>query len=117
MKLPAVLWWVCQLGCTETLVEASTGESPSEFIQRECDERGWTCARVYAFDEPADNPLGRVELCVRAEDLPAAAALYGAYELSPHERFAQWRALGVEPVCIWCEGVGCNAYDGCWGCP
>lgn len=104
-------------GCTQTLVEQATGESPAEFIERECAERGWTCARVYAFDEPADNPLGRVELCVRAEDLPAAAALFGAYELSPHERFAQWRALGVEPVCIWCEGVGCNAFGGCWGCP
>lgn len=114
MKACALL--VC-LGCTQTLVEQASGETPAELVARECRERGLTCALVYAFAEPAENPLGRVELCVRGEDLPAAAAEFGAYELSPHERFDKWRALGVQPVCIWCDGFGCNAYGGCYGCP
>lgn len=111
------LWLLALLGCSDSITAAVTGETPLEYVERECRERGWTCVRVYAFDEPADNPLGRVELCVRTEDLPAASELHGAYELSPDERFGQAALLGLPPICIWCAGYGCNAYDGCFACP
>lgn len=100
---------------TEDAFEGATGETPAEFIERQCREQHVTCARVYAFTQPADNPLGRVELCVRAEDLELAESLYGGpAELSPDPRFEQWKLLGVEPVCWWqCPPMrGCNAYGG-----
>lgn len=102
-------------GCTtEDAFEGATGETPAEFIERQCKEQQVTCARVYAFTQPADNPLGRVELCVRAEDLALAESIYGGpAELSPDPRFDQWKLLGVEPVCWWQCPIsmrGCNAY-------
>ena len=102
--------------CTaEEALEVSTGEDPNEYATRYCKERNLQCGRVYAFETPADNPLGRVELCVMSDDLPAAEALYGASELSPDPRFDMWYALGVEPFCLWsCPAPehGCNAYGG-----
>lgn len=106
------------VGCTtEDAFEASTGETPAEFIERQCKENMLDCERVYAFEAYADNPLGRVELCVRKDDLGIAEGLYGASELSPDPRFDQWKLLGVEPVCWWqCPSMkGCNAYGGAVG--
>lgn len=102
----------------EDVVETTTGETPAEFVERQCREQMLDCQRVYAFEAPADNPLGRVEMCVHADHLALAEALYGAYELSPDPRFAPYAALGVEPVCWWqCPTAkGCNAYGGCF-CP
>jgi hypothetical protein len=110
--------WVMLSCTTEDAFTAGTGETPAQFIERQCKEQMITCARVYAYETPADNPLGQVEMCTRAEDLASATAMYGAAELSPDARFDQWRLLGVEPICWWqCPSAkGCNSYTGCW-CP
>ena len=73
------------------------------------------CGEVYACDTPAENEVGLVEICISdATPIDEAEAVYGPCELSPHERFD---ALGHR--CYWhCdEGGGCNAYNGCFGCP
>lgn len=73
------------------------------------------CGKVYACATEADNPVGLVELCIpQFMDKSQAEALYGACELSPHERFDDAN------LCWWCCGpgctAGCNAYSGCF-CP
>lgn len=101
-------------GCT-TIVEQTAG-SPEEQIEEYCRENGVACGKVYAFQAVADNPLGRVELCVLEADLPAAEALFGESELSPDPRFDKFELLGVSPWCFHhcAGGSGCNAYGGCF---
>lgn len=118
MEVRALLLALTFAACsTGDIVETTTGESFQEQIERECREAGLTCALVYQFTTPADNPLGLVELCVREEDRPVAEAEFGASMLSTHERFDSFLALGIKQNCIWCAGVGCNAYSGCFNCP
>jgi hypothetical protein len=128
LMFPVLVLWpllcaaTCAVSCTtEDAFQASTGETPAEFVGRQCIEQHLDCQLVYAFDSdpPKPNALGRREMCVRKDDLEFAASLYGAYELSPDPRFDQWLLLGVDQVCWYgCEAghKGCNAYDGCFGC-
>lgn len=102
---------------TSDVIEAGTGETLQETLDRECRERGLICARVYEFATVADNPLGLVEMCVREEDLAFAESLYGDSMFSSHERFQRFYAIGIEPMCVWCAGFGCNALSGCFNCP
>ncbi len=107
------------IGCTgENITQVSTGETPQELLDRTCAENKWNCQKVYAFEAPYDNPLGRVELCVNEKDLAAAELMFGKSEFSPDPRFNSSRFLGVDPPCIWCgAAAGCNAYNGCFACP
>lgn len=134
MKL-LVAAWVCEVvglvmllaalfvalsGCTGAdAFQASTGETPMQFIERQCRENNLDCELVYAFPQTFDtNPLGAVEMCVRKDDLAIAEALLGPGDISPDPRFDTWKALGVQPVC-WYQcptAKGCNAYNGCF-CP
>lgn len=77
-----------------------------------CAAYGYTCGKVYQFDDqPADNPLGLVELCVRKSDLETAIMRFGPAQSSTDPRFAAGN------LCLWCCGTGCpprgcNAYGG-----
>ncbi len=101
---------------TEDAIEAATGETPMELIDRECKERMLDCQFVYQFETLSDNPLGFVEMCVRKDDLPVAESMFGAYKISTDKRFDQWKAIGIQPVCWYhCPtGTGCNSYEGCY---
>lgn len=105
------------LGCTETVVEATTGESFQEQIERECKEAGLTCTLVRAFEARSESHDWNVELCIMPADIALAEAMHGKSRLTDHERFDDFYALGILPNCIWCAGFGCNAKDGCFNCP
>ncbi len=67
------------------------------------------CGDVYVCEMPADNALGRVEICVQRDvPLEDVEAVFGACSPTP-------RHVGL---CYWhCDpGAGCNAFSGCW-CP
>lgn len=125
IALGVVAWLAISSCTTSDAIEGATGESLQETLDRECRERGLICARVYEFSTPADNPLGLVEMCVREEDLALAESIYGDSMWTSHERFDRYYAIGVEPMCVWCAGFGCNAYGSpsptpapsCFNCP
>lgn len=74
---------------------------------------GLDCGHVFVCATPWDNPLGLVELCIDDDNSAATAladaeAVYGACEPTPRH----------QGICIYCpSGGGCNAYNGCFGCP
>lgn len=113
----ALIAWLLLSCTTGDVIEGATGETLQETLDRECEERGYVCARVREYTEPADNPLGLVEMCTRDEDIELAESIHGASRLSTHERFERFAILGVEPMCIWCEGFGGNSYSGSFNCP
>lgn len=62
----------------------------------------------------ADTPSGFVELCLNDDDEPEQLdeieAMYGMCSPTPRH----------QGLCRWCPpdgGRGCNAFNGCWGCP
>lgn len=70
------------------------------------------CGHVYACAAESDTPSGHIEICVNDDDLPedldAVEALYGPCDLTSRH----------QGLCIWCpEKSGCNAFNGCYGCP
>jgi hypothetical protein len=65
------------------------------------------CGHVYLCEEPADNALDHVEICVDDDDdLAAVEAVYGVCLPTPRH----------EGLCIaGCDSHrGCNAFNGCW---
>ena len=72
------------------------------------------CGLVFACEEPADNELGQIEICVSdTTDITEVEEKFGACVPSPHPRF---EALGHR--CLWrCPSQGgCQGFSGCW-CP
>lgn len=98
---------------------ATSPETPTT-CERLADDRGAECATVYSFVALADNPLGRVELCVPDRLLSLAERRYGHAEPSEDERFKVYRIAGLDPPCFWCCSGECpqgaNAYGGSF-CP
>jgi hypothetical protein len=74
---------------------------------------GLNCGHVFLCDTPADNPLGKVEICIDddaddKDDLAFAEMTYGTCEPTPRH----------QGICAWCpEEKGCNAFSGCFNCP
>jgi hypothetical protein len=70
------------------------------------------CGEVRLFTAPADNDLGRIELCIDADDHPedidAAELVYGPSEPTPRH----------QGLCRFCCGDDCgrggNAFSGTW---
>lgn len=91
-------------------VGGEVGGTAAEWIA--CPTNLVDCGHVYWCDAYADNELGHVEICINDDDDPdalaSAEAEFGDCEPTPRH----------QGLCIWCpSGAGCNAYNGCWGCP
>ncbi len=100
------------VACDDVVVVPDPGDLADIAEQYCADHPELPCGHVYACTTPADNELGRVEVCIsRWQDVAEAEALYGPCELSPHERFSE------SHLCWWCCGEGCgrgcNSYSGC----
>lgn len=112
LLLALVLWLAVGFAGTGCATEPTSDTSACERLSP-----SGICASVYGFAAHADNPLGHVELCVRAEDLSLAEEMYGPAHPSWDERFSRLLAINVDPSCFWiCPpnvGRGCNAYGGC----
>lgn len=93
-------------------VESAAGEvggTAAEWIA--CPTDLIDCGHVYECAALADNALGHVEICIddddQPEDLDAAELEFGMCVPTPRH----------QGLCVWCpSGVGCNAFNGCYGC-
>jgi hypothetical protein len=115
--IAAAIVIVVATGCSLDYRDPVVGGQAAATLEHCRANRTEPCGWVYAFAAPADNELGRVELCVLWPDriapypaklLESAESLYGDAELSWHERFAG------APICRYaCPSMmGCNAYGG-----
>ena len=74
---------------------------------------GLDCGHVFVCATPAENALGQIELCIDDDNEDATAladaeAIYGPCEPTPRH----------QGICVFCpEERGCNAFNGCFGCP
>lgn len=100
-------WIFSACGCG---FAADAGGTLTEYTA--CPLGVFECGHVFMCEAPADNELGRVELCIDDDDHPeqltAIELLYGACVPTPrHEGLCRY---GCEPH------KGCNAKSGCF-CP
>lgn len=110
--IAACLWlflFAC-LGCST--IESAGGEV-AEVIA--CPTDLIDCGHVYECEQTADNELGHIEICVNDDgdnggaQLESAENAFGNCVPTPrHQGLCAWHCDG---------GRGCNALDGCWGCP
>lgn len=101
-------------GCSD--LEEAGGDIAGPIAEGTICQTGWLidCGHVYECAEPADNPLGHVEICIEddshAEQFADIEALYGECKPTPRH----------EGLCSYCCGAGCgrgaNAYNGTY-CP
>ena len=99
------------VGCTQVIEATTDPEDLAAGAEAYCAANPHLpCGHVYACEQPADNELGRVEVCVLGpwRDVPEVEAVYGPCEPTP-------RHVGL---CWWCIGegctAGCNALTSCW---
>lgn len=104
--------------CSCSTVESIEPRGDTSACERVAMEHGaQECGVVYQCARRIDGEF--VELCIRAEDLPAAELENGRCWPSRDDRFDPYALAMIDPPCFWrCDGrPGCNATSGCWGCP